>query len=99
MAPPSWPPLAVLSGAAGVCAACWYALAASREAQRQLAAQLEEERAAHVATELKRKQERAGRSKAEREKRSALKDSDAAGTGVECEPASPPASGDKHSSC
>ena len=85
-APPSWPLLA--GAAAGVGAACWYAHASSREAQRQLVQQLAEERAAHVATELKRKQERAGRSKAEREKRSALKDSDAAGTGVECEPSS-----------
>jgi hypothetical protein len=89
MAPPSWS--LVAASAAGVCAACWYALASSREAQLQLAQQLAEERAAHSATELKRKQERAGRSKAEREKRSALKDSDAAGTGVECESTSPAA--------
>jgi tRNA-Thr(GGU) m(6)t(6)A37 methyltransferase TsaA len=80
----SW---ATIGAAAGLIAAALgalhYAEASHRGVERQLQKRLDEEKAAHQATERKRKQEKAGRSKAEREKRSALKDSDTATAGVE----------------
>lgn len=60
-----------------------YAAASHRRIQGRLQKQLDDERAAHQATERKRKQEKAGRSKAEREKRNALKESNTASAGVE----------------
>jgi tRNA-Thr(GGU) m(6)t(6)A37 methyltransferase TsaA len=80
----SW---ATIGAAAGLMAAALGALhykeTTHRAIQRQLQKQLDDERAAHQTTEQKRKQEKAGRSKAEREKRTALKESDTAAAGVE----------------
>jgi tRNA-Thr(GGU) m(6)t(6)A37 methyltransferase TsaA len=76
---------AAAAGLAGAVLAlrCRAAAAHSADQLLELRRQLEAERLAHEATERKRKQEKAGRSKAERDKRSALKESDASSSGVE----------------
>ena len=80
---PSWAAAGVLAAASLSVTCCALARAHGEPADAaELRAALEQERAAHGVTESKRKQEKAGRGKAEREKRSQLRQSNAAAAGT-----------------